>query len=358
MVALSFGHTGCAAESLEESEGLTVMNVELLKNLTQIWGVAGREKAVRELIEKEAAPYADEMYTDALGSLVVLKRGTGQGKKIMYAAHMDDVGLQVKKILPDGRIKVCRDGWVWTSALYNDRVMFRNGVIGIVGCDGSIEEAHNDAGKLFIDIGCTSKEDTEKYVKVGDYCSLIGSFIQLQNGRICAKGFDDRAGCYMLLEALKANKGQYPNDIIYAFTVQEEIGCRGAVAVAAQVSPDIGVAVDVTPDHFYPGDLEGSNEVGKGVAIGVGNPSVIYDEYLVDEMIQLCEEENIPYQRDVIDRGGNDAGSINLSNKGVRTGSIALVDRYCHTQSSVVDQGDIEACIRLINAFSSNHFNF
>ena len=134
-------------------------------------------------------------------------------KKIMLAAHMDEIGMQVKKIEADGRIKVCNVGWIWTSSLYNDKVVFRNGTIGVVGCEGPIEEAKNNSGKLYIDIGCTTKEDTEKYVKVGDYCGFIGNYYELKNGRITAKSFDNRVGCYILIEALKQNKGDGPNDV-------------------------------------------------------------------------------------------------------------------------------------------------
>ena len=330
----------------------------VLRELTQLWGVSGRERAVREYIREKAAPYADEIKTDALGNLIVLKRGTGEGKRIMLSAHMDEIGLQVKKILPDGRIKVCKVGWVWTSSLYNDKVIFRNGTVGVVGCDGNIEEAKNDTGKLYIDIGCTSKEETEKLVKIGDYCGFIGGYYELAGDRVCSKTFDDRAGCFMLLEALKLNDGKGPNDVYYVFSVQEEVGCRGAVTAAAEIHPDIGVSIDVTPDHAYPCDLEGCNEVGAGIGVSIGNPSAMLDEYLVDELLRLCEEKEIPYQRDVMDRGGTDASSMNLSGTGVRVCGIHVVDRYPHSQSSVISKGDVEAGIRLIKEFTENSFTF
>ena len=133
----------------------------LLRELTQLWGVAGYEKQVRLYIEEKAAPYADEMITDAIGNLIVLKKGCGgpDSKKIMFAAHMDEIGFMVKTIEPDGRLRVCNMGWNWTGSAYNGRVRFRNGITGVVGCMGPIEEAHNNPGKLYIDIGATSKED-------------------------------------------------------------------------------------------------------------------------------------------------------------------------------------------------------
>ncbi|MBQ8599059.1 MAG: M42 family metallopeptidase [Oscillospiraceae bacterium] len=334
--------------------------MELLKELTQAWGVSGREKKIRAIIRREIEGLVDELYTDNLGNLIALKKGISspEKKKIMLSAHMDEIGLQVKKIEGDGRIRVCKVGWVWTAALYNDKVIFQNGVIGVVGCDGDIEQAKNDVGKLYIDIGCTTKGETEKYVQVGDYCGFIGHFYELQNDRICSKSFDDRIGCYLLIEALKRNKGQSPNDIYYVFSVQEEVGCRGAATAAEQIRPDIGISIDVTPDHFYPSDLSGCNVVGNGVGVKLGDPSAMLDEYLVDEMLACCEENDINYQRDVMDRGGTDASSMNLSGVGVRVAGISIVDRFPHSQSSIISKQDVYAAIDLIDKYTHRTFIF
>jgi len=334
--------------------------MELLKELTQAWGVAGREKNIRAIIKREIAPLADEMYTDNLGNLIALKRGKADAdkKKIMLAAHMDEIGLQVKKIEGDGRIRVCRVGWVWTSALFNDKVVFQNGTVGVVGCEGDIESAKNDAGRLYSDIGCTSKEDAEQYVKVGDYCGFIGQYYELKNERITAKSFDNRVGCYILIEAMKRNLGEGPNDVYYVFSVQEELGCRGAKTAAEQIRPDIGISVDVTPDHAYPGDLSGANAVGAGVGVKLGDPSAIMDEDLVSEMIACCEENGIKYQRDVMDRGGTDASSMNLSGAGVRVAGISIVDRFPHSQSSIISKEDVRNAIELTDKYTHRTFIF
>ena len=336
------------------------MDFELLRELSQAWGVSGREKNVREIVLREIRPLADEIRVDNIGNVIALKRGTGgeNSKRIMLAAHMDEIGVQVKKILPDGRLKLCRVGWIWTAAMYHDRVFFKNGTVGVVSCEGNIEEAKNDVGKLFVDIGCTTKEEAEKYVKVGDFAGFAGEYYELANDRISAKSFDDRAGCFMLIEALRRNRGDLPNDVYYVFTVQEEVGCRGSVTAAAQVKPDIGVSVDVTPDHFYPCDLEGSSAVGEGVSVTLGDPSAMMDEYLTDEMLACCEENGIPYQRGVMDRGGTDASSINISNEGVRVAGIALVDRYPHSQCSVISKKDVEAGVELIDKYTRRTFVF
>ncbi len=335
-------------------------NETLLKELTQLWGVAGYEKEVRKYIEKEAAPYADEMIVDAIGNLIVCKKGTGgpNAKKIMFAAHMDEIGFMVKTIEGDGRLRVCNLGWNWTGSAYNGRVRFRNGVNGVVGCMGAVEDAHNNVGKLYIDIGATSKEDAEKYVKIGDACGYWGEYLELANDRICSKSLDNRIGCYQLLEALKENDGTYPNDIYYVFCVQEELGCRGSKVAAERIQPDIGVAVDITPAHDYPCDLEGSNMVDAGIGIKICDPSVVCDEDVAAAMFECCEQNQIKYQREVIDKGGTDASSINLSNYGVRAGGIVVVTRYPHSQSAVVSKKDVEAGTDLIIAFSKKEFIF
>lgn len=334
--------------------------MKLLEELTQAWGVSGREKNVRAIIRREIRDYVDECYTDAMGNLIAYKKGTDSenNKRIMYTAHMDEIGFQVTHIEGDGRIKVYSVGWTWASAIYNDKVIFQNGVIGVVGCDGPVEEAQNKAQALYIDIGCTSKEETMKYVQPGDYCGFIGKYYELQNDRISAKSLDDRVACYVLIEAIKKNPGQYPNDIYYVFTVQEEVGCRGSVVAAERIKPEIGVSVDVTPDHYYPCDLKGCNEVGKGVGVTFGNPSAMLDEYLVNEMVKTCEENEIDYQRDVMDRGGTDASSMNRAYYGTRVAGISIVDRYPHSQSSIVSKHDVECAIELVDKYSAREFIF
>ena len=335
-------------------------NEALLKTLTQIQGIAGYEKKVREFIMEEIRPYADEMLVDPLGSLIALKKGTGgpASKKIMLAAHMDEIGFMVKKIEEDGRLRVCNVGWNWTASAYNTRVVFRNGVYGVVSSTGNIEEAHNDPNCLFIDIGAKSKEDAMKYVHVGSVCGYCGEYLPLQNHLACSKTFDDRVGCFQLIEALRENDGSYPNDIYYVFTVQEEVGCRGSKTTAERIQPDIGIAVDVTPAHDYPCDLQGSNTIGAGIAVKYADPSVLCDEDVISAMEECCQTEQIPFQPEVIDKGGCDASSMNLSHYGVRTGGISVVTRYAHCSSSVISLDDAEAGIRLCTAFSKHVFSF
>lgn len=334
------------------------LELALLKELTQVWGVSGREKAVRAIVARELRGHVDAMEADAMGNLIAVKRGKGGGKKIMLSAHMDEVGAQVKRIEPDGRILIHKVGWIWAAAMYNDKVVFQNGTVGVVGCSCPIEEAKNDAAKLYIDIGCTTKEETERFVKVGDYCGFTGAYHELKNDCIAAKSLDDRVGCYLLIEAAKRNDGNRENDVYYVFTVQEEVGCRGAQVAAERIHPDIGISVDVTPDHKYPSDLTGANEVGAGVGVKMGDPSAMLDEYLVDAMLDCCERNDIRYQRDVMDRGGTDASSINRSGYGVRVAGISIVTRYAHSQSALVSLKDVAEAVRLLDLYTAVEFRF
>ncbi|MDO4633631.1 MAG: M20/M25/M40 family metallo-hydrolase [Eubacteriales bacterium] len=332
-------------------------NEKLLEELTQLWGVAGYESLVRAYIEKEITGLADEMWTDAIGNLIALKKGRGEGKKIMMIAHMDEIGFMVKKIESDGLLRVCNMGWNWTASAYNSRVVFKNGVQGVIGCYGALEDAHNNVGKLFVDIGASSREEAEKYVKLGDCCGYFGPYMQLANDRVCAKTLDDRIGCYQLIEALRENDGTGPNDVYYVFGVQEELGCRGSKAAAEAIRPDIGIAVDITPAHDYPCDLEGSNTLNKGVGIKICDPSVVCDEMVIEVMEQCCREHGIDWQREVIDKGGTDASSINLSGTGVKVGGIVVATRYPHSQSAVAAKKDIEGGIDLMTAFTKYTFS-
>ena len=334
-------------------------NTALLEKLTQLIGVAGHEGPVREAIRREVEPLADEVSCDAMGNLIALKKGSGspEGKKIMLAAHMDEIGLMVKKIEQDGMLRVCNVGWNWAASAYNGRVRFRNGMVGVVGCMGDIHE-NQDVGKLYVDIGARSREDAEKYVSIGDVCGYCGPYEEMRNGLICSKSLDNRIGCFQLIEALRQNDGSGPNDMYYVFTVQEEVGCRGSGPAAERIRSDLGIAVDITPAHDYPCDLEGSNTLGKGIAVKYADPSVICDEAVVQAMTGLCREHHIPWQPEVIDKGGTDASSMNMSGWGVRTGGIAVATRYPHCQSCVASADDIEAGILLLIVLAGHTFTW
>lgn len=330
----------------------------LLERITQAFGVSGYEKEVREIIREEVKPYADEITVDALGNLIVYKKGTGENKKkIMAAAHMDEIGFQVIKIEDKGLLKVRGLGGIPVQAAPMSRVKFRNGTVGIISSTSKIEDVKTDITKLYIDIGAKSKDEAAKYVKVGDVAAYVGDYVELKDNNITSKAIDDRIGCYIMIEALKKIENPY-NDIYFVFTVQEEVGLRGATVAANRISPDIGIAVDVTVAHDFPNSGEGSNTLGGGTAVKISDASVICDEYLVEEMIKCCEENEIKYQRDVIYAGGTDAGAINRSNFGVRAAGISVATRYVHGPNCVVSMDDVNASVELLSKFVNRAFDF
>ena len=325
-------------------------NEELLIRLTQTQGIAGYEKKVRELIEQEVRPYADELIVDPLGSLIAVKKGKGgpHSKKIMFAAHMDEIGFMVKKIEDDGRLLVCNVGWNWTASAYNTRVVFRNGIYGVVSSMKNIEEAHNDPNSLFIDIGAKSKEDALKYVHVGSVCGYCGEYLPLANDLVCSKTFDDRVGCFQLIEALRENDGTYPNDIYYVFTVQEEVGCRGAKTAAYSVEPDIGIALDVTANGDTPETKLPAEKLGEGAAVKIMDRGSISNPDLVRDLLAAGERAGVKTQREVLPFGGTDASAIQLSRGGVIAGTVSIPCRYVHSACEVIDLRDVEAARGLL----------
>lgn len=330
----------------------------LFEQLTQLYGPSGYETTVRKFIKEEIKDYADEIMEDAIGNLIVLKKGCGENRKrIMLCGHMDEIGVQVTKIENNGMIMVKSLGCSWIYTAYQSRVQFRNGTIGVVASRVRPEKLEDKFINLYIDIGVSKKEDVLKYVDIGDAGVYMGSYAELPGDNITAKAIDDRVGCYMMMETLKRVKQAY-HDVYYVFTVQEEVGCRGSKVSAERIRPDIGIAVDVTPGHDRPGDLEGSNTLGVGTAIKISDTSVICDEELNDFMFKICREKDIHYQKEVIYVGGTDASSMNLSGYGVKAGAVSVVTRYTHGPNAIVNFNDIEASIRLLSQVVNTRFPF
>ncbi|MEG0306701.1 MAG: M42 family metallopeptidase [Clostridium sp.] len=330
----------------------------LLEKLVNAFGVSGYEKEVRNVIKEEIKELADDITVDALGNLIVFKAGVGANKKkIMASAHMDEIGFQVIKIDEKGYIKVRALGGIPVIGSTMNRVKFRNGIIGLVASTIKEKELATDTKKLYIDIGASTKEEVEKYIKIGDVASYVGEYVELKENNVTAKALDDRIGCYILIEALKKAQNPY-NDLYFVFSTQEEVGLRGATVAANRINPDLGIAIDVTIASDFPNASEGSNKVGGGTAIKVSDGSVICNEYLVEEMINCAKENEVKYQLDVIDGGGTDAGAINKSNYGVRATGISVATRYVHGPNGLVNMDDTNASIELLAKYVDREFNF
>lgn len=324
----------------------------MLKELTQLWGVSGLENNVSDYIAKKVYPYADEIEIDAVGNLTVLKRGSGDSRKrIMVSAHMDEVGLCVVNILDNGLLKVKQVGGLSAFVLYMNRVMFQNGTKGVIACSQKIEDIKDsEIRHLYVDIGVSSKTEAEKLVSVGDCAIIEGEYEELANGRVLSKAIDNRVGCYILMNIIEQIKNPY-HDIYFTFTVQEEVGLRGATVLAERIHPDLGIAVDITRAFDLPGEDYGTPVLGGGVAIKISDGSVICDSGLTSELRKMAKKNKIPYQMDPLYAGGTDIGAIMKSCHGVKTLGLSIPTRYGHTPHNIIDLKDVKACSELLKSF-------
>ncbi len=318
---------------------------ELIKKLVEAYGPSGFEDHLRAIIRDEITDLADEISVDAMGNLIALKKGDGSGLKVMIAAHMDEIGLMITHITEDGFCRFTNIGGISPRNLSGSRVKFADGRIGVVFSD-RVTEAGKVYGldKHYIDVGATSREDCP--VRVGDAVGFERPFLA-QGKRLTAKSMDDRIGCVVAIEAMK-RLAETPHDVYFVFTVQEEVGVRGAEAAANQLDPDVGIALDVTLTGDMPESAPMSVSLGKGTAIKVKDSGMIAHQGLVKLMKQRAEEADIPYQLEVLTGGSTDARSIQIANGGAAAGCISIPCRYVHSPSETVDADDVENSIKLL----------
>jgi tetrahedral aminopeptidase len=327
---------------------------ELIKKLVEAYGPSGFEDGVRKLIQPEVESYADEVTVDALGNLIAFKKGTADSAdrlKVMIAAHMDEIGLMVTHITKDGFLRFTNIGGVRRHTLLGSRVRFGNGTIGVIYSD-RIENASqvHPLDKHYIDVGAGSPQDCP--VSVGDAAVFIRPFLT-QNGRLIAKSMDDRIGCAVAIETLRRLDSS-PHNCYFVFSVQEEVGTRGAQTAANRISPDVGIALDVTTTGDIPESPPMAVSLGQGAAIKVKDSGMISHPGLVRLMRQRADEGNIRYQMEVLDGGTTDARPIQIANAGCAAGCISIPCRYVHSQSEMVDAADVESCVALLTAVLSN----
>ena len=299
--------------------------IEILQALNACHGPSGSEGAVAGVLRTLAAPYVDSCTTDALGNLICHKKGSGP--KILFAAHMDSIGLMVTHIDEKGFLRFGPVGGLSAHEVLGTPVRFANGTRGVVALEG----------KVMVQVGDIAVYDTPAF------CS---------GGRIFSPYLDDRIACAVLLMAMERLENT-ENDLYFVFTVQEEVGLRGARTAAYGVAPDYGIAVDVTDSDDIPSAPHTCSSVaGKGAAIKVMDSSVICHPSVVAKLEELALTGNIPCQKDILRFGGTDAGAIHQSRAGVYTGGISIPTRYVHTPLEVADLGDVEACAALVAAFA------
>ncbi len=319
--------------------------MELLKKLTQAYGVSGLENRVRDIIINEIKDLG-EVTVSPMGNVTLHIKG--DGKKLLFAAHMDEIGLMVTYIEDSGVLRVASVGGVGASAALHQRVIFENGVIGVVSRGEKCEEKEMKLSSMYIDIGAKNKEEAEKLVKVGDCCAFCGAFIQ-RGDYITSKAIDDRSGCWMLIKAARQIKDS-GFDLYFVFTVQEELGLRGGKTAAYGIEPDFAIAIDVTACNDGPDGYKMAIKTGDGIAMKIKDNYIISHPEVKKLITGAAENANLPLQYEVLEFGGTDAGALQSSGGGVPSGVISLPCRYVHSVNETVSKTDLENGVRLITA--------
>ena len=322
---------------------------ELLRRLTEAFGPSGHEDEVRELVRQEVKGLADSLTVSSMGSLHAVVNPQGK-TKIMVAAHMDEIGLVVSHIDPAGFARFQMIGGLNPQTLVGHRARFANGIRAVIGIEDQ-EDWTKPAtlADLYLDFGVSSAADCP--VRIGDIGSFDRPFVEI-GPRLIAKAMDDRVGVTVAIETMRRLR-RTPHQVQFAFTVQEEVGLRGARTSAFGLDPDVGIALDVTRTGDTPKGPKMAVELGKGPAIKVKDSNLLSDPRLVDLMVRRAEAARVPYQLEVLQGGTTDASVIQLTRSGVPSGCISIPCRYVHTPSEMVDLADVEGAVKLLSAILS-----
>lgn len=324
----------------------------LIQKLTETFSPSGYEHDIRQVIRSEIESLADEIKVDALGNLIARRGKSGKnGKRIMLAGHMDEIGLIATHIDPNGFIRFSGIGGLYPHTLYSGRVRFVNGITGVIGGE-RIKDIQKtlSVSELFIDVGATSTKNCP--IKTGDVAAFERPFFNMGK-RLIAKAMDDRIGCAVMIEAFRTLKNS-PHEIYFVFTTQEEVGLRGATTSAFGIDPDIGISLDVTGTGDTPKARRMDVGLGKGPAIKIKDGGMLSDVRVVEWMIRTAEKAKIPFQREVLEGGTTDATAIQLTRSGVPAGCISIPCRYIHSPSEMVDIDDVNNATKLLVALLSN----
>ncbi|MEI3606130.1 M42 family metallopeptidase [Pseudogracilibacillus sp. SE30717A] len=331
--------------------------IDMFKTLTELQGVPGDERRVRDYMKSELEKYADEIIYDNLGSIFGVKHG--EGPRVMVAGHMDEVGFMVTQITQNGMIRFQPLGGWWNQVLLAQRVQIMTKTGIVTGVIGSIPP-HNltpeqrkkpmEIKNMLIDIGADNREDALQIgVAPGDSILPICPFTPLANEKkILAKAWDNRYGCGLAIELLKELQHEkLPNQIYSGATVQEEVGLRGAQASANMIKPDIFYALDASPANDMSGDEKEFGQLGKGALLRIFDRTMITHRGMREFVLDTAESNDIPYQY-FVSQGGTDAGRVHMANDGVPSAVIGICSRYIHTSSSIIHIEDYAAAKELL----------
>ena len=334
--------------------------IDTLKTLCGLSGVSGSEDAVRSYIIGRVTPYADEIVTDAMGNVLVQKKGAKTPDKIvMLCAHMDEVGVLVTDITSDGYLKFATVGSVDERVLPGKSVKFGTAgksVYGVIACKATHLYKSAERQKaiksedMYIDIGAASLEEAQSLVQKGDSGAFDGAVTEFGDGFFKAKAIDDRFGCAVMLELIES---ELPIDCSFAFTVQEEVGLRGAYTATYRVSPDIAIVLEATTAADMP-SVPAEKKVcklGGGAVIPFMDGGAIYDRELYKTLTTLADANGISWQTKNVIAGGTDAAAVQRSRAGVKTAAISLPTRNLHSPSCVGKIYDMDAVLNLVRKF-------
>ncbi|MBK8020568.1 MAG: M42 family metallopeptidase [Chloroflexi bacterium] len=335
----------------------------ILQQLSEVVGVSGKEDAVREIILPAIRDHVSEIKIDPLGGVSAVKKGTGASSlRIMIAAHMDEIGFVVRGIDGDGLIRFSPVGGVDERILPGLRVRIGANLIpGVVIWTPIHQNREQNAVKitnLRIDIGAASKDEASGKVSAGDLVAFNSPFLELGGGMVRGKAFDDRAGCSLLVDVLQG--GPYPVDVLGAFTVQEEIGLRGARVAAQRLRPDIALILEGTTAHDVPNPNATPDDevtanpacrVGGGPVLSFMDRSMIVQPRLLAFLRETAEQANIRVQYKTQLGGGTDGGAVHVANTGVPTAVMSLPCRYIHSPTALMHRDDYDAALALVKAF-------
>lgn len=328
------------------------MNVKGLENITKIYGPSGHEAQVADYIINEIKDYVDEIKVDKLGSVIARKKG--DGPKLMVAGHMDQIGMMVTDVDDKGFVRLTNIGGINPYISHGERVVFKDGTVGIVYKEESADIGKLKLDKLYVDIGAKDKEEATKKVNIGDVCVYQSNFNETDH-TVSVGALDDRIGCFIMIEALKEMK-TVENDCYFVFTVQEEVGIRGAKTAAYGIDPDVGLAIDITSCGDMPGSKRFKIALHDGVAIKVRDNSLLSHPKVNEVLTETCKAEEIKYQMEVLEFGGTDAGGISLTREGVPASCLSIPTRYAHSAHETVSKDDVEAAIKLLVKVSEKKF--
>lgn len=319
-----------------------------LKAVCEAFGPTGHETRVAAVIEDMIKPYVDEIRYDALGNLIAIKHGTG--KRIMLAAHMDQIGFVVTSADENGFLRIHQLGGIARNVTLGRRVVFENGVEGVIYFEQTSEGGAYDVdmSRMFIDIGASTREEALSRVSIGDAATYAPGVVDM-GARMASPAMDNRAGCAVLIELLR--DVETTNELACVFTTQEEVGLRGARAAAFELKPDVGVALDVTPTRDMPKAVRHSVVLGEGPTIKIMDSSLICNPQVVADMRAAAERAGVKYQPEVLTAGGTDGAAMQLTHGGVPAGVISVPCRYVHTPVETVQISDVEGAVLLLREF-------